>query len=273
MEEYTIEFLRTGRTIVRQNNEVVSEVYTNNDLFRIPSSIDTVLPQGCKFLYQFGVNPRTHCLLIEQPPAVRNIKIQRSIYNSDESRIKGDYETHPISFPFIEHLFLVRERLLESSFEVNSELKEFSISSSWCYFSNSPVQSLSDELGKAILPNCHTDGNFCIGRLNRQQLASPSLTETVHRYLRIFWESTFNLDMGDVFQLHGKHYPYSPIKSIDEWIIKTKENPAFLLNCKWTPAGQLKDIRLGYGSTAIYNHEIPQMIFSMPQVKIETPPG
>jgi hypothetical protein len=197
-----------------------------------------LLPRGC-IAYKSSKYGTSY--LIEQPPIIRSLKWQISREMGSDNKKAGEYKIIRLSMPYVLHYL---------SFD------GLKLRSSYCFFSNKPVSDFKSlDLRQATLPNIHGSGEVCTGisvdKIVREELLKKNNFKSaydlwdarsyehacVNAYLSTFWNTTFNMDMGQ-----DSYYAYKIIR-YDDWENLTQKNPEQILDVNWHPSSMNSSVR------------------------------
>lgn len=163
----------------------------------------SALPAGTRF---FARKPNgTSYFIIEQPPMVRTVKFS---WNKRQS--------YRLAFPFV--IFIVQVMH-------NGNLGTVTV-----FFRNERLQSLTDTLLKAALPNTYNEEYVCFYPAQIDG-GVEVVGARIERALEDFWSSTFNSDGSESFRNSMAQIP--SIATLEMWESNTHKNPSFALTTKW----------------------------------------
>jgi len=189
----------------------------------------SIQPPNCRYLEPLMNGG--FFLVIEEPPAMRTIKVHRTFYD-EVSELKGksklekygfkgydpELRNHAfnLAFPYVVFFFL---------FDGSYNLLDGRV-----FLRNQQLSGMSDYLLKAPLYNISNNQSICFGdHVNRN--VTRSLSEAVQRVIMVFWSAVFNTD-----------YTYNPadyLKAGSEfgnyltWQYLSQTNPMFIFDANW----------------------------------------
>jgi hypothetical protein len=173
-----------------------------------------VLPSGTRY---YAKNGKNELVVIEQKPCVRSIRWSDMDLNSYDSRFDKKLN---LAFPFV---------ILEFHFYGQSLYK------ARCYYRNSPINSLDDELCQSNLQNVDAGGNaFCLHPL--MSMDGSPLIDQVDNLISEIWDGTFTANISHSAFRHSRQID-SRISTIDAWAKYSRINPSFVLEIPWNKTG------------------------------------
>lgn len=196
-------------------------------LMKMVSIKGTILPRNCRY-----VDSRDNgykILVIEDPPAVRNILVDMDFENTKERfKITGKDqivevkdligEKRPyrmnLSFPYVVYMLMFNH---ENRF---SRMKVF--------YRLSPMSSAHDYLLLANLPNIGGSQTVCLGDLHQQY---SNLSDGANLVIDSFWFNSFNTDYISNYQSYAKEVP--EFKDFVSWAYNTVVDPMFIFSVKY----------------------------------------
>jgi hypothetical protein len=173
-----------------------------------------VLPSGTIYYAKSG---KDELVAIEQKPCVRSIRWSNMDLGSYDPRFDKKLN---LAFPFVILAFhFYGQRLYEAS----------------CYYRNSPVNSLDDELCQSNLQNVSSGKNtFCLHPL--MSMDGSSLIEQIDNLISEIWDGTFTANIiYSAFRISTQID--SRISTVEAWAKHSEINPSFVLEIPWKKTG------------------------------------
>ena len=167
------------------------------------------LPNQTKFFLTQG---NITLFVIEQPPQMRTIYYYQKRFH--------------LAFPYT--IFI-------PIFKDNNFCKLF------FFYTNQPLQTLSDPVFLPNINNINTDGSVCMGSKSISAIGNNqgSLGEKAELAIACFWQAQFNNDLDSNFSRYAKKY--GKLKGYEAWEEHSKKDPLFPLKIKWLEVGELID--------------------------------
>jgi hypothetical protein len=168
-----------------------------------------VLPANCRF-----VRRKEGCvsILIEQPPMVRTILFRTSRH---ERITFGD--TFRLALPYCLFAMNFQDRTSRTFY---------------CGWRDRPMKSLEDKWHGMGFPNMNGDFTHCWGDVGiSEALQGKTVAEQCDEYIDKFWQSEFNGDLHDMYDLFVKHN--CPNEGVVEWQRKTARDPLWILKARY----------------------------------------
>ena len=195
-------------------------------LFKEKDIQSDILPKNCRFYKQAG---DYDFLIIEEPPSVRNIKVDLSFDNIIENlKNTGKLEEYGytdflkneppyyfnLSFPYIV-FFITFKNSCFYSFRTFFRLHQMS--------------SFHDYLLLPNLTNINNNFNVCLGNHTANE-QSKSLSEKVEELISAFWCNEYNADYTYMYDMYSK---VPELSSFLHWEYNTSVDPMFIFGARW----------------------------------------
>ncbi len=187
-----------------------------------------ILPPNCRYIEETN---RGHLVIIEEPPAIRTIKIQKYFekeyydlqsagvlkeYGYDKFNYTGDQpHSFTLAFPYV--IFFL-------SFERTHHLH-----SGMVFLRTQEMRGMSDYLLKTPLTNTSNNQRVCFGEPNR--FTAHSLTQAINNVIMVWWSATFNTDYTYNYEAYQK--TDSEFGNYLRWEYLSRQNPLFIYDAKW----------------------------------------
>lgn len=204
-------------------------MFTSDYLKKLNSRVSVnMLPPNCRYI---EVVKGGFIVAIEEPPAMRTIKISRS-FEDEMVHLKSTgnwerygyegydatYRTHSFSLAFPYVIFLM-------SFDINNYLTR-----GYVFLRNQQLVGMSDYLLKAPLTNIGSDQRICWGS-HVNSHPGRSLIEAVQHSIMVYWSAEFNTDYTYNLQAYKKNS--SEFGNYFIWQYYSKTNPMFIYDANW----------------------------------------
>lgn len=178
---------------------------TSNEATSIPHD-NFIFPEGTKFCLAKG---KATVFVVEEKPQTRTLLFRQGFTRGRNARLEKD-TAFQLAFPYV--VFVVK--LWEGKFLCLH-----------AYFSNRPLQALTDTLCWPTLPNIQAHGEVC---LNFTDVGCKTASEWVQAAISYFWQSSFNNDLRT-------HYDHAanPVRNVWNWAKRSKKDPTFVLKTNW----------------------------------------
>ncbi len=192
---------------------------------RKDGALDCLLPPQTRFFFK---KEGSVILVLEFPPERRTIKFEKNFVTQEigmNEELRRRHETDDkrmefqLSFPYT--VFVVH-----CIGEATPQL--------YCFYRNSPLKNLSDELYFPNIPNCFDSGKICI---RIEEAKSTIFADQILEAIGQFWNSKFSND------LRNNHYDAMSLleprlKNIWTWENASAQNPRFPLEVQWRKCAQ-----------------------------------
>ena len=177
----------------------------------------TILPQGCRLLYQ---KKDRSLIIIQQDPQLRAINWVDSKTAGVAFNLRKRLSSRRnLAFPYV--IFAIRT-------------KRGSFATMNVALAKEPLYALNQLLYKWNLSNVNNQGLVCMG----SDIGSGTASEIVDRAIGHFWSNTFNSDWS-----LDMYLPYRPngaqLESLREWEELSRTDPNFVLRAPWRDYGTL----------------------------------
>ena len=204
-------------------------LFTNDYMKKLSGHSDIgILPPNCRYIEQTN---KGHVVLIEEPPALRTIKIHKG-FESEVSQLKqenvlekfgyknfdasgGSSRTFSLAFPYVIFILLI---------EHDTHLVDGLV-----FLRTQEMRGMSDYLLKAPLLNISSNQKVCFGEANKFE--THSLTQTIQNVIMVFWSAVFNTDYTYNYESYRKEE--SEFGNYLRWEYLTTQNPLFIYDAKW----------------------------------------
>jgi hypothetical protein len=197
--------------------KVTQAIFDTSNSWKVTNHDPFIFPRGCRFCYTRGSST---IIVIEQDPQVRTLSLSAGLF---EGRLR---RTEPkrvaLALPFV--VFLVHFR--DNNFT--------GLYSGW---KTRPLRSMSDMLGRPVLPNVHDNLAVCTGAING--LVGGSIVDQTEAVLNHYWSSTFNTDLSDYWC--SKHQLSHHFRSVKSWSDASEDDPTFILQVEIESSGRTMD--------------------------------
>lgn len=185
-----------------------------------------IIPPNCRYIERLS---RGSIVVIEEPPAIRTIKLMMNLSNevnilAKDGRLETygynkkikDLQHHKLSlaFPYVIFILYI------------SEYHEVQVGQ--VFVRPAQMSGLSDYLCKIPLPNISDTQNVCFGDSGFQK--QISLNAAINHIIMVFWSAQFNTDYTYNYTAYNN---VPTLSTYLEWQYMSQENPMFIYNADW----------------------------------------
>jgi len=196
-------------------------------LMKMVSIKKSILPRNCRYIdsIDFGYK----ILVIEDPPAVRNVSVAMEFENTRERfKITGKDKVIDVkdlignnkpyrmnlSFPYVVYMIMFNNENRFCNMKV--------------FYRLSPMSSEHDYLLLANLPNISGNQIVCLGELQHKY---SNLSEGSNLVIDSFWFNSFNSDYISNYKAYSERVP--EFADFVTWAYNTAIDPMFIFNVKY----------------------------------------
>jgi hypothetical protein len=204
-------------------------LFTSDYMKKLSGSAERgILPPNCRYIEPTS---KGHIVVIEEPPALRTIKIQKGFENEvhelrkNEQLEESGYKKFDASgqspirftlaFPYVIFILVI---------EQDKQLIDGLV-----FLRTQEMRGMSDYLLKAPLLNISNNQRVCFGDANK--FNTFSLTQTIQNVIMVFWSAIFNTDYTYNYTSYQKEE--SEFGNYLRWEYLTRQNPLFIYDAKW----------------------------------------
>lgn len=229
------EFPGTGKGSLQDESKPVivkRTLFTSDYMKKLSGRAEYgILPPNCRYI---ETTDRGHIVVIEEPPALRTIKIQK-IFESEYLELKQDgvleefgykgfnynsdsARSFTLAFPYVIFILLIDRdtRLMDGMVFLRTQ----------------EMRGMSDNLLKAPLTNISNNQRVCFGDANK--FTTYSLTQTIQNVIMVFWSAVFNTDY--TYNYESYRNASSEFGNYLRWQHLSNQNPLFIYDAKWIEA-------------------------------------
>lgn len=235
---YLSEFPDTSQSPLQDESKpiiVKRTLFTNDYMKKLSGPADKsrgIIPPNCRYIESTN---KGHLVIIEEPPALRTIKIQK-FFEQEVSDLRetgqlkdfgygsfnstsSDPHSFTLAFPYVIFILVVER----DSYIVDGLV----------FLRTQEMRGMSDYLFKAPLNNISNNQRVCFGEPNK--FKSYSLTQCIQNLIMVFWSATFNTDYTYNYEAYRK--AGSEFGNYLRWEYLTRQNPLFIYDAKWIDSG------------------------------------
>lgn len=184
-----------------------------------------VFPKNCKFMY----TQQNHLVVvIEEEPKCRSLLLQDKLLEPYGRSKKTTSNRHYLSLPYV--LFIVH--FMNTKDDLSGEWVYQETYTAW---NNTSLQTIQDFICKPVLPNLKDTLAVCFG--NSLRFTGTTISQKIQDIISTYWNTCFNSDLSVAWNEKGS--VDSRIKSVQEWVKNTNDNPGFILECNWKVRSKL----------------------------------